>query len=282
MALYIRNKGNFRKISYSFLFFFFIIGIAFLYIVFDHFFHSPINENKVVLSKKEFKALKNQINKMNKQIENLETIDEQMRLITGLEKIGFAKRDFGVGGTSSFSESDSKEDMNFSVNLMKKKIDILENSFNQIEKTLVENDIETKYIPIINPVQGEYWYNQRGFGIKKDPFTKQRRFHAGQDIVAAIGTPVAAAADGIVTFEGTYGTFGKVIKVKHGETYLTIYAHLHNIKVSKGQKVKRGEIIGTVGNSGRSTGPHLHYEVHKNGEPVNPMGFIVDNYIIVD
>ncbi len=112
------------------------------------------------------------------------------------------------------------------------------------------------------------------FGWRKDPFTGKRAFHYGVDISAPVGTPVRAAASGMVIYAGWYGGYGNVVIIKHSLGYTTVYGHLSAIVVNPGQVVKKGQIIGAVGNTGRSTGPHLHFEIRKNGRAINPLRFV--------
>jgi murein DD-endopeptidase MepM/ murein hydrolase activator NlpD len=107
-----------------------------------------------------------------------------------------------------------------------------------------------------------------GFGSRTDPFTGRRAFHRGLDISARRGTPVVAPADGVVVFAGRNGGLGKTVRISHGFGFATVYGHLDAIDVEPGQQIHRGAQIGLLGNSGRSTGPHLHYEVHRDGNPV--------------
>lgn len=108
------------------------------------------------------------------------------------------------------------------------------------------------------------------FGVRSDPIQRSSAFHSGIDIRGYYGTPVYATADGVVTMAKYFGSYGNAIKLKHSGTYETMYGHLMDIHVENGDKVQKGDIIGTIGSTGRSTGPHLHYEVIKNGEPVDP------------
>jgi murein DD-endopeptidase MepM/ murein hydrolase activator NlpD len=117
-----------------------------------------------------------------------------------------------------------------------------------------------------------------GYGSRKDPITGRRAFHRGLDISARRGTPVYAPADGVVVFAGRNGGLGKTIRISHGFGFTTVYGHLHEMKVEPGREVKRGDEIGTVGNSGRSTGSHLHYEVHEDGKAKNPLYYILDRF----
>lgn len=117
-----------------------------------------------------------------------------------------------------------------------------------------------------------------GFGTRNDPITGRRAFHRGLDISARRGTPVLAPADGVVVFTGRNGGLGRTIRISHGFGFTTVYGHLHEIKVELGDEVRRGDVIGAVGNSGRSTGPHLHYEVHEDGKAKDPLYFILDRF----
>ncbi|WP_456324431.1 peptidoglycan DD-metalloendopeptidase family protein [Desulfonauticus submarinus] len=127
--------------------------------------------------------------------------------------------------------------------------------------------------PSIWPTQG--WISS-GFGYRISPFTGQREFHKGLDISGPVGTPIIAPADGVVVFCGVNGGYGLSLLIDHGNGISTRYAHLQKAVVKKGERVKRGEIIAYMGNSGRSTGPHLHYEVRINGVPVNPLHYILN------
>jgi len=117
-----------------------------------------------------------------------------------------------------------------------------------------------------------------GFGTRNDPITGRRAFHRGLDISARRGTPVYAPADGVVVFAGRNGGLGKTIRISHGFGFTTIYGHLNEIKAQPGDEVHRGDEIGTVGNTGRSTGSHLHYEVHADGKSVDPLYYILDRF----
>ncbi len=128
-------------------------------------------------------------------------------------------------------------------------------------------------IPLSNPVRGSFRYTS-GFGGRRDPKTGGWRKHNGTDMAGPLGTTIVATADGMVTFAGRQSGYGRLIKIRHKQGFETFYAHLHRINVKAGQKVSRGDKIGAMGNSGRSTGVHLHYEIRLGGKPVNAIKYI--------
>ena len=129
-------------------------------------------------------------------------------------------------------------------------------------------DIVANYnaVPVTRPISGKNWLSSR-YGMRRDPLTGRRAFHSGYDYAAKRGTPVLAGATGIVIYAGWLGNYGNAIRINHGDGISTLYGHLHKIRVATHQYVRRGEHIGDVGNSGRSTGPHLHYELRVNNRP---------------
>jgi murein DD-endopeptidase MepM/ murein hydrolase activator NlpD len=144
-----------------------------------------------------------------------------------------------------------------------------------VEETLSRQDQVLSSTPTIAPVLGLI---TDGFGRRPDPFTGHKAFHRGLDISARRGTAVLAPADGIVVFAGRNGGLGKTVRVSHGFGFTTVYGHLDKMSVAPGDEIRRGEEIGLLGNSGRSTGPHLHYEVHADGRAVNPLYYILNAY----
>jgi murein DD-endopeptidase MepM/ murein hydrolase activator NlpD len=144
-----------------------------------------------------------------------------------------------------------------------------------VEERLTNQDEKMAATPTIAPVLGLL---TDGYGRRADPFTGRRSFHRGLDISARRGTPVHAPADGVVVFAGRNGGLGKTLRISHGFGYTTVYGHLDTIEVEAGTEVHRGDEIGLLGNTGRSTGPHLHYEVELDGRAVNPLYYILDAY----
>ena len=152
-------------------------------------------------------------------------------------------------------------------------------SLDEILKLAKAKDKLLSAIPAIQPVKNEdLKHMASGFGYRSDPFTKARKMHEGMDFTAKTGTPIYATGDGVVkNADNSLSGFGNHIEITHGYGYLTLYGHLSKYKVRAGQRVKRGDIIGYVGSTGRSEAPHLHYEVHKDGKVVNPINFYYGN-----
>lgn len=152
-------------------------------------------------------------------------------------------------------------------------------SFNAIDNMVKNKAKLLAAIPSIQPISNRQLNRvSSGFGYRIDPVYKDRRLHPGLDFTAPIGTPIYAAADGVVKDAGfNTGGYGNRVLINHGFGYETLYAHMVRIKARVGTKVKRGEVIGYVGSTGKSTGPHLHYEVHKNGVQLDPIYFFYND-----
>ena len=154
-----------------------------------------------------------------------------------------------------------------------------EKSFNDIEGMVKNKEKLLAAIPAIQPVSDKDLTRiASGFGTRIDPVYKVPKFHAGLDFTAPIGTPIYSTADGVVTDAGfNEGGYGNRVIINHGFGYETLYGHMYRIKARVGQKIKRGEVIGYVGSTGKSTGPHCHYEVHRNGTPVDPVYYFYND-----
>ncbi|MER3446504.1 MAG: hypothetical protein C4291_06490 [Candidatus Dadabacteria bacterium] len=150
------------------------------------------------------------------------------------------------------------------------------NQLNLSHADFVEENINELFdivrsFPVGTPLSGEI---NSGFGYRKDPFNSKLAFHSGVDIDAKFGQPVVATADGVVEQAGWYRTYGETVIIEHKDDYQTLYGHLSKIRVREGQSVKAGDIIGYTGSTGRSTGPHLHYEVIKDGKSIDPINYL--------
>jgi hypothetical protein len=152
-------------------------------------------------------------------------------------------------------------------------------SFDEITQMVKNKEKFLASIPAIQPISNKNLTRiASGFGYRIDPIYKDRRAHLGMDFTAPHGTPIYATADGVVTDAGfNTGGFGNRVVINHGNSYETLYGHMYRIKARVGQRVKRGEVIGYVGNTGKSSGPHCHYEVHRYGNPVNPIYYFYND-----
>ena len=167
---------------------------------------------------------------------------------------------------------------------LSKELAIQSKSLDEIVKLAKAKSKLLSAIPAIQPVKNENLKRMAsGFGYRTDPFTKARKMHEGMDFTAQIGTPIYATGDGLVArADNSASGFGNHIVIRHGYGYETLYAHLSKYNCRAGKFVKRGDIIGYVGSTGRSEAPHLHYEVHQNGKIVNPLNFYYGNISAVE
>ena len=170
------------------------------------------------------------------------------------------------------------------IDVLRKELAIQSKSLDDILKMAKAKDKLLAAIPAIQPVKNENLKRMvSGFGYRTDPFTKARKMHEGMDFTAKTGTPIYATGDGVVArADNTVSGYGNHIVIRHGFGYETLYGHLSRYKCRAGQRVNRGDVIGYVGSTGRSEGPHLHYEVHKNGKVVNPLNFYYGNISAVE
>ncbi|TCI93545.1 M23 family metallopeptidase [Tenacibaculum sp. M341] len=188
------------------------------------------------------------------------------------------QRKAGFGGVNryknleGFDNSEMIKDVTQRLDILSKQIVVQSESLDEIVALAKEKENMLASIPAIQPVKREDLTRvASGYGMRMHPILKIRKMHNGMDFTAPKGAPIYASGNGTVTRANNSSTFGKVVYIDHGYGYKTVYAHMNKITTKKGKKVKRGDLIGYVGNTGRSVGPHLHYEVHKNGRPVNPI-----------
>jgi len=183
-----------------------------------------------------------------------------------------------------FDNSELVENTTRRVDVLTKELAIQSHSLDEILKLAKAKDHLLSAIPAIQPVKNENLKRMAsGFGYRSDPFTKARKMHEGMDFTAKTGTPIYVTGDGVVAqADNTASGFGNHIVIRHGYGYETLYAHLSKYKARVGQRVKRGDIIGYVGSTGRSEAPHLHYEVHKDNKVVNPLNFYYGNISAVE
>jgi murein DD-endopeptidase MepM/ murein hydrolase activator NlpD len=199
----------------------------------------------------------------------------KLGVMAGLEKTLPDPTIGGVGGIQGFEAKAPSVDVALSMKTMEKTTEELTQRSSRLEAFYQDQKVVLASTPSIWPVRG---YLSSNFGNRVDPFTGQSDFHPGLDISTPIGTKVQAPADGVVVSTGIKGSYGNAIVIDHGYGVVTRYGHLLGYNVKPGQRVKRGDIIGFVGQTGRATAPHLHYEVWVHDQNQNPIQYILDEY----
>ena len=267
-----------------------IIAIT-MVLVYNTYFESP----KEAMQKKENEELKLYYDILNQEMDAAQEMmvalqqrdDDIYRVINEAEPIPRTIRQGGIGGTERYKnlleEGLQQEELILStlkkIESLKKQMYIQTKSYDEIVSLAKNKDQMYASIPAIQPVTNkELSRLASGFGRRIDPIYKVRRMHYGVDFSAPRGTPIYSTGDGVVKKVKTnYGGYGKEIIIDHGYGYVTRYAHLSEFNVKRGQKIKRGECIGYIGSTGKSTAPHLHYEVIKDKKKVNPVHYFYND-----
>ncbi|TYO98241.1 murein DD-endopeptidase MepM/ murein hydrolase activator NlpD [Geothermobacter ehrlichii] len=218
----------------------------------------------------ELARLSTELQTLNRDLTLLAQNDAQVRNLTSVQA---ARPDAltGIGGPPEPELPNGLSDLQERIDQVRRQIDLQRLSQEEIQAALNDQRSLLAAKPQGWPVKG--WLTST-FGMRKSPFTGRRKMHEGLDIAARTGTPVHATADGVVTQAGIAPGYGKLVVIDHGYGYKTYYAHNSRIYVKVGQRVRRGDRIAAVGNTGSSTGSHVHYEVRRNGVPVNPRKFL--------
>lgn len=229
-------------------------------------------------------ALLQRVDQLEREIGRLRDLDWKLRTAVGLRPEKIADEVRGVGGgdpldstllldTLKSERSWLVEQLGQDLRALSQEVSTRERSFKELKGYLERQRSLLASTPTIWPVHG--WITST-FGYRRSPFTGVREMHEGIDIAAPVGTPIGAAADGVVSFSGPLAGRGNVVLIEHGHGFTTFYGHTSRNVVREGQRVRRGDIVAYVGNTGRSTGPHVHFEVQVNGTAVNPMKYIVE------
>ena len=277
------KKGYYyRKTIFGFLA---VLLVAFIgFIVLSQFIMSP-NERAV---NRENQNLQLNLDLLSKRIDESSTVLSQLqerdnniyRLYFEANPIPDEQRKAGFGGVNRYKSLEGYDNSNMimkltkDVDILSKQMVIQSKSLDEIVALAKEKEKMLAAIPAILPVKlVDLTRMASGYKWRMHPILKIRKFHKGMDFTASTGTPIYASGNGEVTRSGRSATYGNVVYIEHGYGYKTIYAHMSKIKAKRGEKVKRGDLIGYVGNTGRSVSAHLHYEVHKNGRALNPINF---------
>ena len=283
-----RDTKRFAKNTFVFLFAAAMFGFITILIA-EHYFESP--REKAL--NRELQNLDLQYNLLTKKmteaeavLKNVENRDNGIyRLYFEANPIPEEQRNQGFGGVNrykkyeGFNNSELIISANKRIDILQKRIIIQSKSLDEITTLAKDKEKILARIPAIQPIKNEDLTRMAsGYGYRSDPFTKVRKFHYGMDFTAPRGTPVYASGDGVVKrADGRASGYGNHIRIDHGYDYVSLYAHLYKYNVNVGQKVRRGDLIGYVGSSGRSVGPHLHYEVFKDNIRINPLNFYYGN-----
>lgn len=268
----------------------FFFGVTCLLILLNS---DVINTPSEIVQKRTLKNYELQFDILNKKLSQLEAVvanveerdNNLYRVYFEASPIPEAQRRAGFGGVNRYKDLEGYDNSDLIINTAKR-LDILtkqtvvqSRSLDEIERLAANKAALIEAIPTIQPVKNKDLTRiASGFGYRNDPFTKTRKMHYGMDFTAKRGTPVYATGNGIVKRADSRSSgFGKHIRIDHGFGYVSLYAHLSQYNVRRGQKVKRGDIIGYVGNTGRSAGPHLHYEIIKDNKKIDPLNFYYGN-----
>ena len=260
-----------------------VLGVLFLYL-FLIFFPSP--REKQLLREKE--VLESQLLNINQQVDQMQIVmtdlqqrdDNLYRVLFGAEPIplsirqGTQRKIAYYEDLAQMTNSQLSADLALKVDVLEKELYVQAKSYDEILEMAKTQEIRMENIPAIQPVMNKDLKRvASGYGMRIDPVYNVRKFHQGMDFKAPTGTEVFATGNAKVKFTGWKQGYGNTVILDHGFGYETLYAHLYKSLVRKGQKVRRSDIIALVGNSGKSTGPHLHYEVRLNGKPVDPRNY---------
>ncbi|WP_430400184.1 M23 family metallopeptidase [Flavobacterium sp.] len=277
-----------KKVGYIFLFLLSSLLFGFLCLVLlinTPYFETPKDKlltGELESMKLNYKLLNRKMDLMTDVLSAIEERDNNIyRIYFNTSPIPDEQRKAGFGGTNrykdleGFNNSELVINTNKKVDMLTKELVIQSKSLDEIVALAKQKEKLLAAIPAIQPVKNEDLKRMAsGFGYRSDPFTKIRKFHYGMDFTAKSGTPIYATGDGVVLkADNSLSGYGNHIEINHGYGYVTLYAHLSKYNCKRGQKVKRGDIIGYVGSTGRSEAPHLHYEVIKGKEKINPLNF---------
>jgi len=267
----------------------FLVNASIGYLIYSLAFDSPKERGL----KRQISEMNLNIEIFNKQLDNIESVlgdmqqrdDNIYRTIFEAEPLNYSVREAGFGGSNRYKELEKLENSKMVINtarrldVVTKKVVIQSKSYDDLVKMAVSKEKMLGSIPAIQPIANkDLKRTASGWGYRIHPIYKIKKFHYGIDFTAPTGTEIYCTGDGVVQkTESSQRGFGNSIVIDHGYGIRTLYAHMLAFKVKQGQKVKRGDVIGYVGNTGISTAPHLHYEVLRGGEKVNPINYFFND-----
>lgn len=289
--IFIPDSGKVKRYTFSKnsvkviagLFIFSIISTMSFIIVFPHYL-SLMKEKKnleqeTISQAEKITGITQKLKSLEMRLAYVENLGKKVKYIA-LGKEGENSSLFlGIGGMGTMNEkpvldiSTGESILEMRLSALQQRMESQEDFLDTVFTLLADKKSILDSTPSVWPVKG--WITSE-FGFRVDPFTGRNEFHQGLDIAARYGTPVIAPADGIVIYSRYERTYGNVVIIDHGYDYSTLFAHLAEVYVKQGDILKRGDVIGAVGDTGKTTGSHLHYEVRKNGIPVDPRDFILE------
>jgi len=283
------KKG--KRIGYVFLYITSVVLCAFLLVIafFNTSFETPNEKalNRELANMKfQYDLLNNKISHAQEVLTNIEDRDNTIyRLYFEANPIPEEQRKAGFGGVNRYTSLEGFENSNMIIDatrrieVLEKQLVVQSKSLDEITKLAEDKEKFLASIPAIQPVNNDDLTRMAsGYGMRNDPFTKARKMHYGMDFTAPKGTPIYASGDGVIKrADNSSSGYGNHIRIDHGYGYVSLYAHLYKYNVRINQRVKRGDLIGFVGSTGRSEAPHLHYEIFKDGERINPINFYYGN-----
>ncbi len=271
-----------RALTYLSVFIFVSIGIV---IISYNIFSSP----KELMQAREIEYLKDNYKRLNKELAETEKVlrdiedrdDNIYRVIFEAEPVASSIRTAGVGGVNRYNDLEGYVNEDMVINTSKrldqiaKQLYVQSKSYDEVIDLATNKELMLASIPAIQPIPNKNLKRMAsGFGYRIHPVYKTRKLHTGMDFTSPTGTEIYATGDGtVVGVNKSRRGYGMHVEIDHGYGYVTLYGHMSKFNVREGQKVKRGEVIGYVGNTGTSTAPHLHYEVIKDGKKINPINF---------
>jgi murein DD-endopeptidase MepM/ murein hydrolase activator NlpD len=243
--------------------------------------YQPNKSDNSVLRDK-LNGIMNNYSRINNSLDSLVKVNNDLRIAANLPPVSDDEKSVGVGGGYFDNSIDFSKDINSGlknavtlVDEITRKFEFEKAKYSEISGKIAENKILFESMPAIKPCEGTL--SEHGFGMRVHPILNILKMHEGIDIVTDIGTSVHATGKGVVDFTGIKGAYGLCVEINHGFGYTTLYSHLSAVNVQVGQKVIRGSAIAQTGNSGLSTGPHLHYEVSHDGIKLDPAGYFFDD-----
>jgi hypothetical protein len=242
--------------------------------------HVALLKEKNKHLKTHYRKLENKLGDFDAKLVELQEICDNVLILNSLPPLFQGKENLSMGGiglsdmsdVSQADESAMTHDFNIVFSQVELKMNLVKTGFYRVIEKMENSVQKWEHVPTIWPADG--WVSSK-FGWRKSPFNGQREFHTGLDIANMPATPIKAAANGYVVYAGWFGVYGNVVMIEHGFGYETRYGHMDSIHVRKGQYVSKGQYLGTMGDSGRSTGTHLHYEVIHNGKLDDPLKYLI-------